>query len=159
VLQLGADGAVESARDNRGVLVPREVAEAMAALPAVFPKNGMVVGSQWKREMPLPSGGALGARGAGNVRATFRFDSLQKGGGVAYISMRGDILPDSAAQGVDLSGTVSGSMQLDRNRGWLTDSRFIVLVRSVVTPPAAMGLAPMRFLTRVTQHLHTMDKR
>lgn len=159
VLELGADGAVESARDIRGVLVPRALAEAMASMPAVFPKGAVTVGGQWVREMPLPSGGPFGARGAAHVRATFHFDSLQKGGGIAYVSMRGDILSDSASQGVDLSGTVAGSMQLDRVRGWMTDSRFVVLVKSNVTPPAGMGFAPMRFMTRVTQRLRTMDKR
>ena len=159
VLEMGADGAVESARDSRGVLVPRALAEAMASMPAVFPRGAVSVGGQWVREMPLPSGGPLGARGAGHVRATFHFDSLQKGGGIAYLSMRGDILPDSASQGVELSGTVSGSMQLDRVRGWMTDSRVVVLVKSMVTPPVEMGVAPMRFMTRVTQRLRTMDKR
>ncbi len=159
VLQLGADGAVESARDIHGVLVPRALAEAMASMPAVFPKGAVAIGGQWDREMPLPAGGPLGARGAGHVRATFHFDSLQKGGSIAYVSMRGDILPDSGSQGVELSGTVSGSMQLDRSRGWMTESRFVVLLRSIVTPPVAMGVAPMQFMTRVTQRLRTMDKR
>ena len=159
VLQLGADGAVESARDTHGVLVPRALADAMASMPAVFPKGAVAIGGQWSREMPLPAGGPLGARGAGRVRATFHFDSLQKGGAMAYVSMRGDILPDTASQGVELSGTMSGSMQLDRLRGWMTDSRFVVMLRSVVTPPPAMGVAPMQFMTRVTQRLHTMDKR
>ena len=159
VLELGADGAVESARDIRGVLVPRALAEAMASMPAVFPRGAVVVGGQWVREMPLPAGGPLGARGAGHVRATFYFDSLQKGGGIAYLTMRGDILPDSVSQGVELSGTVVGSMQLDRVRGWLTDSKFVVLVKSLVTPPAEMGVGPMRFMTKVTQRLRTMDKR
>ena len=159
VLELGVDGAVESARDAHGVLVPRALAQAMASMPAVFPKGVVAVGGQWVREMPLPSGGPLGARGAGHVRATFHFDSLQKGGGIAYVSMKGDILPDSASQGVEVSGTVAGSMQLDRTRGWMTDSRFVVLVKSIVTPPVEMGVAPMRFMTRVTQRLRTMDKR
>lgn len=159
LLELGADGAVESARDIRGVLVPRALAEAMASMPAVLPKSAVAVGGQWVREMPLPAGGPLGARGAGHVRATFHFDSLQKGGGIAYVSMRGEILSDSASQGVDLSGTVAGSMQLDRIRGWMTDSRFVVVVKSIVTPPVEMGVAPMRFMTKVTQRLRTMDKR
>ena len=57
------------------------------------------------------------------------------------------------------AGLVSGSMLVDLVRGWMTDSRFSVLLRSVVTPPVATGLAPMRFVTRVTQRLRTMDKR
>lgn len=159
VLQLGVDGTVESARDAQGVLLPRDLADAMAAMPAVFPKRPVAVGDQWMREMRLPSGGPMGARGSGHVRATFRLDSLQKGGAIAYVSMRGDILADSTNQGVELSGSITGAMQLDRDRGWMTDSRFLVLLRSVVKPPLATGLAPMRFMTRVTQRLRTMDKR
>jgi hypothetical protein len=159
VLQLGTDGTVESAHDARGALLPREVTDAMAAMPAVFPRNPVSVGQQWVREMPLPASGPLGARGSGHARAVFRLDSLQRGGSIAYVSMRGEILPDSTSQGVQLSGSIAGTMQLDRVRGWMTDSRFVVMLKSLVVPPAATGLAPMRFITRVTQQLHTIDKR
>jgi hypothetical protein len=158
MLQLGADGTVESARDARGVLVPRDVADAMAAMPAVFPRRPVVVGQEWTREMPLPSGGPLGARGAGHVHAVFRLDSLQKGGAIAYLSMHGGILPDSASHGTELSGSIAGAMQLDRARGWMTDSRVLITLRSIIAPPSSVGLAPMKFLTRVTQRLRTMDK-
>ena len=157
-LQLGADGSVEGAWDARGTLVPRDVADAMAAMPAVFPRKPVAVGQEWTREMPLPAGGPLGARGSGHVKAVFRLDSLQRGGAVAYVLMRGDILPDSTSQGVELSGSIAGTMQLDRARGWMTDSRFLIALRSIIAPPAAAGLAPMKFLTRVTQRLRTMDK-
>lgn len=159
VLQLGVDGTVESARDARGIPVPRDVADAMSAMPAVFPRRVVAVGEQWTRELPLPAGGALGARGSAHVRAVFRLDSLDHAGNIAFVSMRGEILPDEGNQGMELSGGVSGAMQVDRQRGWMTDSRFTVLVRSLVTPPASTGLAPMRFVTRVTQRLRTMDKR
>ena len=159
VLQLGADGTVESARDARGIPVPRDVADAMSAMPAVFPRRLVAVGEQWTRELPLPAGGALGARGSAHVSAVFRLDSLDRTGNIAYVSMRGEILPDAGNQGMELSGGVNGSMQVDRQRGWMTDSRFTVLVRSLVTPPPSTGLAPMRFVTRVTQRLRTMDKR
>ena len=158
-LQLGADGSVESARDARGALVPRDVADAMAAMPAVFPRKPVAVGQSWTREMPLPAGGPLGARGSGHAKAVFRLDSLQRGGAIAYVSMRGDILPDSSSQGVQLSGSIGGTMQLDRARGWMTDSRVLITLRSVIAPPAAAGLAPMTFMTRVTQRLRTMDRR
>jgi hypothetical protein len=159
VLQLGADGTVETVRDARGVPVPRDVVEAMSAMPAVFPRRPVLVGEQWTRELPLPAGGPLGARGSGRVSAVFRLDSLDRGGNLAFVSMRGEILPDAGSQGVRLSGAVRGAMQLDRQRGWMTDSRFTVTVRSLVTPPPSTGLAPMRFVTRVTQRLRTMDKR
>ena len=115
--------------------------------------------TQWTRELPLPSGGPLGARGSGHVRATFHLDSLERGATTAYVSMRGEILPDSTSQGLSLSGSISGVLQIDRVRGWMTDSRFLVLLQSLVTPPAGTGLAPMRLMTRVTQRLRTMDKR
>jgi len=159
VLQLGADGTVESARDARGMPVPRDVADAMSAMPAVFPRRVVTVGEQWTRELPIPAGGPLGARGAGRVNAVFRLDSLDRSGNLAFVSLRGEILPDAEAQGVQLSGAVTGAMQVDRQRGWMTDSRFTVIVRSLVTPPPSSGLAPMRFVTRVTQRLRTMDKR
>jgi hypothetical protein len=159
VLQLGADGTVESAHDARGVPVPRDVADAMSAMPAVFPRRPLAVGEQWTRELPLPSGGALGARGSGHVSAVFRLDSLGRDTTLAYVSMRGEILPDGASQGVELSGGVLGAMQVDRQRGWMTDSHFTVTIRSLVTPPLSTGLAPMRFVARVTQRLRTMDKR
>jgi hypothetical protein len=157
-LQLGADGSVESARDARGVLVPRDVAEALASMPAVFPRRPVSVGQEWTREMPLPAGGPLGTRGSGHVRAVFHLDSLQKSGSIAYVSMRGDILPDSSSRGVELSGSIAGSMQLDRVRGWMTDSRIVITLKSLIAPPPSVGLAPMKFVTRVTQRLRTMDK-
>jgi hypothetical protein len=159
VLRLGVDGTVESARDARGVPMPRDVVEAMAAMPAVFPRRLVFVGETWRRELPLPSGGPLGTRGAGRVNAVFRLDSLDRGGALAYVSMRGEIVPDGPSGGVQLSGAVKGAMLVDRLRGWMTDSHFVVTLQSLVTPPAATGLAPMRFMTRVTQRLRTMDKR
>ena len=159
ILQLGADGTVESARDPRGAPVSRDVADAMSAMPAVFPRRSVSVGEQWTRELPLPAGGPLGVRVSGRVNAVFRLDSLDRGGNLAYVSMRGEILTDADSPGVELSGDVSGAMQVDRQRGWVTDSRFAVMVRSLVTPSPSSGLAPMRFVTRVAQRLRTMDKR
>jgi hypothetical protein len=159
VLRLALDGTVESASDARGMAVSRAVAEAMAAMPAIFPHRALGVGDEWVREMPLPAGGPLGTKGSGRVSATFRLDSLDRSGNMAYLSMRGEVKPDSGSDEVKLTGTITGAMQVDRARGWMTDSRVTVLLRSLVTPPARSGLAPMRFVTRVTQRLRTMDKR
>lgn len=159
VMRLAMDGTVESARDARGGAVSGDLAQSMASMPAVFPQQPVSVGEQWMREMPLPAGGPLGARGSGHVIASFRLDSLGRGGDIAYVSMQGEIRPDAASQGVELSGNVSGAMQIDRVRGWMTDSRFAIVLRSLVTPPASTGLAPMRFVTKVTQRLRTMDRR
>ena len=92
------------------------------------------------------------------MRAEFRLDSLGRHGELAYVSMRGEIVPDDDRPGPDLSGRVTGEMQVDRRRGWMTDSRFTLVVMSLVAAPPAPRLAPMRFLTKVTQRLRTMDK-
>jgi hypothetical protein len=157
VLQLAGDGSVESARDARGRTIPRDAADAMAAMPAVFPHHAVVVGDRWEREMPLPAAGSFAAAGGARVRARFRLDSLARDGELAFISMQGEIVPDDSRKGISIGGTMNGAMQVDRQRGWMTDSRFSLEMRSAVAPLA--GAPPMRFVTRVTQHLRTMDKR
>ena len=159
IVQLAEDGSVESARDARGVAVPRDVAEAMAAMPAVFPRRAVAVGERWQREMPLPSAGPLGAGGSALVRAEFRLDSLGRNGELAYVTMHGQIASEGEQRGMDLGGSMTGAMQIDRARGWMTDSYFTLLIRSVVTPPGGTGMQPMKFVTKVTQRLRTMDKR
>lgn len=159
LLQLAMDGSVENARDAGGRPVSRDFADAMSAMPAVFPRQAVRVGESWAREMPLPSSGPLGERGMGYVSARFRLDSLARGGRIAFVSMRGDIRPSSSSDGVQLTGAINGAMRLDRERGWMTDSQVSVLIHSVVMPPPGTGRSPMRFVTRVTQRLRTMDKR
>jgi len=159
ILQLAEDGTVEIARDLRGVAVSRDVSEAMASMPAVFPHRAVAVGERWQREMPLVASNPLGGAGASaHVRAEFRLDSLGRRGEVAFISMRGVIVPDDERSGGEVSGRMAGEMQVDRRRGWMTDSRFTLVVVSLVAAPGGTTAAPMRFLTRVTQRLRTMDK-
>ena len=159
LLQLAFDGSVESASDGGGRPVSRDLADAMAAMPAAFPRHAVRVGEEWSREMPLPSSGPFGSRGVGIVSARFHLDSLSRGDRVAFVTMHGDIRPASPSDGVLLTGSISGTMRLDRARGWMTDSQVSVIVRSVVTPPPGSGRRPMRFVTHVTQRLRTMDKR
>ena len=159
VIELAEDGSVERARDARGLAVPRDVADAMAAMPAVLPHRPIGVGERWQREMPIPSAGPIGSGGNAKVRAEFRLDSLSGNGDIAFVSMKGQIESDSGARGAELSGSMSGAMQIDRIRGWMTDSYFTLLIRSIVTPPSGTGMQPMKFVTKVTQRLRTMDKR
>ena len=159
IVQLAEDGSVKSATDARGAAVPRDVADAMAAMPAVLPRRAVAVGERWHREMPLPSAGPIGTGGNAQVRAEFRLDSLSADGGVAFVSMRGQIASEADARGVEMSGSMTGAMQIDRERGWMTDSFFTLLIRSVVTPASGAGMQPMKFVTKITQRLRTMDKR
>lgn len=158
-LELASDGSVESARNALGQSMPADLVNAMSAMPAVFPKHAVAVGEQWTRQMPLPGGGPMGSKGTAHVNAVFRLDSLDHTGSVAFISMHGEIRPDAEKQAVTLTGSVNGAMQVDQRRGWMTDSRVRVLIRSLITPPAGSGFSPMSFVTLVTQRLRTMDKR
>jgi len=142
---------------------PREVAEVVSLMPAPFPKAGVMVGESWNREMPLPAGTQLDAPLSGTLRVTFRFDSLGRGGDLAYLSMRGEMVPapgpgSSSATMVE-SGAVTGTMLVDRRRGWLTDSRFTIVVVSTIAPSPSTGPSPMRMHLRITQHMATQERR
>ena len=150
---------MEIARDARGAAVSREVTEAMATMPAVFPHRPVASGRALAARDALVFGqSARRHRGERHVRAEFRLDSLGRQGELAYVSMRGEIVPDDARRGPELTGRMTGEMKVDRRRGWMTDSRFSLIVVSLVASPAAAGMAPMRFVTKVTQRLRTMDK-
>jgi hypothetical protein len=41
----------------------------------------------------------------------------------------------------------------------MTQSLYIITLKSLVVPPVGTGFAPMKFVTRVTQRLRTMDRR
>jgi hypothetical protein len=62
---------------------------------------------------------------------------------------KGDAGPD-----MDMTGTVSGSVTVDRRRGWITDARTLITVRSLVF--AAHGGSPIRVRTRITQWMRVL---
>lgn len=161
-LRLALDGTAQMMdaagprRDLSGGLI--------SLVPAALPTMPVMVGESWTREMALPTPGEFGRPTDGTLHATFRLDSVSRSRDLAYISMRGEVTPaDSAPRSrpgpTVHKGTVSGGMVLDRRRGWLVDSRFWVVVHADVVPPASSGVASIHFQTRITQHIHTMDKR
>ncbi len=140
---------------------PREVTHLVSLMPATFPKGPIKVGETWMREMPLPSGTEFGAQLSGMLRVTLRLDSVTHAGELAFVSMRGEMQPatgpGAASQAVLEQGTVSGTMVLDRRRGWLSESWFnIVVMTSVTNPPAA---AALRLQMRIIQHMRTAERR
>lgn len=141
-----------------------DVSNVVSVMPAAFPHGLVRVGQSWTREMPLPSRDGVGGRSSGRLHATFRLDSLSRGGAIAYVSMYGVLTGDQAPPGarrlaLEQQGTVAGTMQLDRRRGWLCDSRFVIEVESQVHDPASSGAAPMRFRMKITQRTRTLEKR
>jgi hypothetical protein len=162
-LRLSPDGTVGVS--EKSTEVPREVRDIVSVMPASFPREPVSVGDTWVREMPIAPATSLGVPVAGIVRATFRLDSVIRGGNVAYVSMQGTMeqqpAPTSPAPSA-LSGSVNGSMVIDRRRGWLSESRFLVQMRTTVVGKSVAGAvtaAPMQFRMKITQHMRVFDKR
>ena len=162
-LRISPDGTVSLADTTD---TTPDVAETMSMMPAAFPRGPIEVGYTWSREMPVPAGGraAPGSAMSAWLHTKFRLDSLTRHGTIAYVSMRGEMSPDPDAgltQGagpVLERGTVTGTMLVDRARGWLTESQFTIVAHSVVRVPGTDDTV-LRFETRVTQRMKTMEKR
>lgn len=132
-------------------------------MPAAFPTGPVKVGEIWTREMALP--GVLGGGPAGVLRAVFRLDSLGRGGALAYVSMKGEMRPMPAGAGGSADapsldgGNVTGTLVLDRRRGWLAESRFAIDAATTIAPPATAADGPLHFRMRVTQRVKTLEHR
>lgn len=145
-LRVSTDGGVE--------VIDAEASDELRAvfgqMPATLSRKPVAVGEKWMRQMRIPIVGEPGAFGL--VRATFQLDSLGRNGDMAYISMRGTLSHDHRdGSDSELSGWMSGSMQLDRRLAWITETRATIDVTSMVRPTA--GGKPMRVRTKVTQLL------
>jgi hypothetical protein len=160
LFRLAEDGTMRVVDDATGA--NRTASELVALMPAALPTHPVAVGDTWARSIPMVVG-RTGDEGA--VRALFRLDSISRNEHLAYISMRGEMKRDSVPAGpprgtrMQVSGTVSGELLLDRRRGWLTESRFAVLLRTTMIPAATSGGYPVRFLTRITQRMRTLDRK
>jgi len=164
MIRVSTDGAVEVMDEGAAA---RELRNLFGEMPAMLSRTGVAVGEKWTREMRIPLSGEPGAMGS--VRATFQLDSLSRTGDVAFISMKGSLsrntLPPAVAQGAgyETSGTLTGTIQIDRRLGWITDSRSTIQVRSTVAALAGQkGEArggPMVVRTRITQWLRAMRAR
>jgi len=141
---------------------PREVAQVVSLMPTTFPKGAINVGESWMRDMALPVGNGLGAKVAGRLHVTFRLDSVTRGD-LAFVSMRGEMQPatgpGAASDAVLEKGLVNGTMVIDQKRGWLAESWFSIAMNSAMSLPPATGVLSMRMQLRITQHMHTLDKR
>jgi hypothetical protein len=142
------------AKDGGAEVVDEDASDELRAvfgqMPAVLPRNAVAPGDSWKRQMKIPLAGEAGATGL--VSATFHLDSLSHNGDIAYISMQGNLSHDHMDGSVsELTGWLSGTMQLDRRLAWITDTHATIDATSKV--PSGSGGAPMVVHTRVTQQL------
>lgn len=163
-VRVSTDGAMDIVDDDD----PNgELRHIFGEMPAMLSREPVAVGQKWNREMQIPLSGDPGAMGS--VRATFRLDSLGRNGDVAYISMRGTMSrvnsrgAPAPAAGYATSGTLSGTIQIDRRLGWITDSRSSIIVQSTIAAaPARKGEpqgAPMQVRTKITQWIRAMRTR
>ena len=163
-LRVSTDGAMEMVDDGDP---HSELRQLFGEMPAMLARTAVSVGESWTREMQIPLSSEPGAMGS--VRATFRLDSLRRNGDIAYISMRGSMsrintpgaLP--AGPGYGTSGQLSGSIQIDRRLGWITDSKSSIIVRSTIasnsTRKGEPERAPMEVRTKITQWIRAMRAR
>lgn len=164
-IRVSSDGAVEVV--DAGHPDSRELRNLFGEMPAMLSRTGVAVGGKWTREMQIPLSGEPGAMGS--VRATFQLDSLSRSGDLAFISMKGTLsrvsLPGvvTPIAAYDASGTLTGTIQIDRRLGWITDSRSTIVVRSnIVAAAARKGEAqrgPMLVKTRITQRIRALPAR
>jgi hypothetical protein len=161
-LRVSTDGAMEVVDDDAA---NSELRHIFGEMPAVLTRNSVSVGEKWTREMQIPLSSEPGAVGA--VRATFQLDSLGRNGDVAYISMKGTLFrintpgAPPAGPGYGTTGQLSGTIQIDRRLGWITDSKSTIIVRSTIVPPPRSGEArsPMQVRTKITQWIRAMRAR
>jgi hypothetical protein len=147
---------------------PGSVAEELRAMvgqmPATLPDHPVTVGATWSRVVGIPLDGTNGLQRAAALSTTFRLDSLSLSSSVAFISLRGELTHDpgagaSAAAGdAPMSGKIIGSLQVDRKRGWLTDSRASVTLTTMLAPADPKG-EPMRLTFTITQRMRAIGER
>ena len=172
-VRVSTDGAMEIVNDDDP---NSELRQVFGEMPAMLAREPVAVGAKWTREMQIPLSGDPGQMG--QVRATFRLDSLSRNGDLAFISLRGTMArmnsrsspgalgapgAPAAGAGYATSGTLSGTIQIDRRLGWITDSRSSIIVQSTIAAaPSQKGGpqgAPMQVRTKITQWIRAMRTR
>ena len=162
-LRVSPDGAMEVVQDSDPT---SELRDIFGGMPAMLARQPVKVGEKWSREMQIPLSGDPGAMGS--VKATFRLDSLGRNGDIAYVSMRGTMSrvnppPSTPVTGYTTSGILTGTIQIDRRLGWITDSRSSIIVRSTIASvPGRKGepqRSPMEVRTKITQWIRAMRAR
>jgi hypothetical protein len=163
-LRVSTDGAMEMVDDGDP---NSELRHLFGEMPAMLARTAVAIGEKWTREMQIPLSSEPGA--VGSVRATFRLDSLGRNGDIAYISMHGTMARINtsgsapAGPGYGTTGQLSGSIQIDRRLGWITDTKSSIIVRSTIaSAPTRSGepeRAPMQVRTKITQWIRAMRAR
>lgn len=148
-----ADGSTGLASPDSGVAP--QVGAFLAQLPASLPRQPIAPGATWTRAMDIPLSALSATRGTATMAATFRFDSLAGRGDLAYLSVKGRLTrqstaPKGTAPTIEMNGTVSGKLVVDRRRGWVTDAHTLVSVQSLLLGAQPLT-PPVRIRLKITQ--------
>jgi hypothetical protein len=146
---------------GRGRTIPSTA--LTSAMPATLPVRAIAPGTEWTSVIQVPLASSVDPKGTAKLSATFTFDSLSKSGELAFLSIRGRLMksdddPSPAGGGrtvVETSGTVQGTVLLDRRRGWITDARTTFSLLSLVTS-ADPAKPPVRVRMTISQWLRAM---
>jgi hypothetical protein len=156
------DGSSEIVSDPS--TLTNELRSLVAQMPATLPRSPVQLGERWSRVVTVPIEAQGGIATTASLKTTFRFDSLSKNRELAYVSLLGELsrtAMDSTrgTAGVEMTGTIKGGMTIDRKRGWMTDSRAVITLKSVLPSVRGNKAYPMRFNLTITQRMHALDKR
>jgi hypothetical protein len=156
------DGSSEIVSDSTALT--NELRSLVAQMPATLPRTPVQVGERWSRVVTVPIEAQGGMATTASLKTTFRLDSLSRNREIAYVSLLGELsrtAMDSASgrSGLEMTGTIKGSMTIDRKRGWMTDSRAVINLKSVLPPVRGGNAHPMHFNLTITQRMRALDKR
>lgn len=122
-LRVWPDGMMKLESVDTGT-AGKQLRATLSQTPAMLPRSPVRVGREWHCDVQLPLPPGKG----GALKATFRLDSLSQNGELAYVSLHGMLRRDGSP--AVTTGVVTGSLLVDRRRGWLTDSRATIEVTS-----------------------------
>jgi hypothetical protein len=143
------------------------VGSLLSQLPATLPRDPVALGASWTRAVEIPLVATPDEKAAAILTATFRFDSLSRSGEFAYLSIRGRLIRSGPVAGSDAgdrrkstgfvqtSGSVTGTVLIDRRRGWITDAHTVIALRSLVSG-TGKDSAPVRVRMKITQWMRVM---
>ena len=158
-LRLASDGTARLVSEGG----ERELSAMVSAMPAALPLQPVSVGDSWRREMPVPSADPFAADG-GMIRAVFRLDSLSRDRSLAWITVRGELSREPAPAGggragAAMTGKLTGTIVLNRRRGWLDDADFSLNVLTTVAPESGSATSPMQVRTTIVQRMRVEGRR
>lgn len=161
-LHVAPDGATTVTQSDGPYAAPLRA--VVTQMPATLPREPVEVGQSWVRTMEIPLVAPGDGGGSAALSGTFKLDSVSRDGAIAYVSLTGRLarstnVPYGAsgkgingrrAAVVSTSGSITGSMVIDRTRGWITDVRTSVVSRSLMQESGSSA-ATARMWMKISQ--------